>query len=140
MGRHFFVFSYSTFHPKHLTLNIQHLTLFKRTPFAFQNESFYHAKGVLLLFKTSPFASQNEPFCKPKRVLLNRKRITIQNVMFFAAETTGLSSFRILNCRRLTARYPAVLYRHFNAHIVVEVVANGCTDAVAEVADIVRRI
>ena len=63
-GRHFFfVFSHSTFHPKHLTLNIQHLTLKKRTPFAFQNESFYHAKGVLLLFKTSPFASQKDSFC-----------------------------------------------------------------------------
>ena len=42
--------------------------------------------------------------------------------------------------RCLSARYPTVLYRHFNAHIVVEVVANGCTDAVAEVADVVRRI
>ena len=59
----FFVFFHSTFHPQHLTLNIQHLTLFKRTPFAFQNESFYHAKGVLLLFKTSPFASQKDSFC-----------------------------------------------------------------------------
>ena len=63
MGRHFFVFFHSTFHPKHLTLNIQHLSLLKRTPFAFQNESFYHAKGVLLLFKTSPFASQKDSFC-----------------------------------------------------------------------------
>ena len=59
----FFVFSHSTFHPQPLTLNIQHLSLFKRTPFAFQNESFYHAKGVLLLFKTSPFASQKDSFC-----------------------------------------------------------------------------
>ena len=59
----FFVFFHSTFHPKHLTLNIQHLSLFNRTPFAFQNESFYHAKGVLLLFKTSPFASQKDSFC-----------------------------------------------------------------------------
>ena len=107
---------------------------------SFLDEKHIFSKGVLLPFKTSPFTLQKESFCKPKRVLLNSKRITIKNVMFFAAETTGLSSFRILNCRRLTARYPAVLYRHFNAHIVVEVVANGCTDAVAEVADVVRRI
>ena len=40
--------------------------------------------------------------------------------------------------RCLTARYPAVLYRHFNAHIVVEVVEIGWTDAVADVADVVR--
>ena len=50
MGRHFFVFSYSTFHPKHLTLNIQHLSLLKRTPFAFQNESFCKPKGLLLFY------------------------------------------------------------------------------------------
>ena len=66
----FFVFFHSTFHPKHLTLNIQHLTLFKRTPFAFQNESFYHAKGVLLLFKTSPFASQKDSFCFMAKFIL----------------------------------------------------------------------
>ena len=42
--------------------------------------------------------------------------------------------------RCLSAWQPTVLYRHFNAQIVVEVVANGCTDAVAEVADVVRRI
>lgn len=42
--------------------------------------------------------------------------------------------------RCLTARYPTVLYRHFNTQIIVEVVANGCTYAVAEVADVVRRI
>ena len=59
----FFVFFHSTFHPQPLTLNIQHLSLLKRTPFAFQNESFYSAKGVLLLFKTSPFASQKDSFC-----------------------------------------------------------------------------
>ena len=59
----FFAFSHSTFHPKHLTLNPQHSTLFKRTPFAFQNESFYPSKGVLLHSKTSPFESQKDSFC-----------------------------------------------------------------------------
>ena len=114
---------------------------------SFLDEKHIFSKGVLLPFKTSPFTLQNEPFYPSKGVLLQAKtspfeqqKDTIQNVMFFAAETTGLSSFRILNCRRLTARYPAVLYRHFNTQIVVEVVANGCTDAVAEVANVVRRI
>ena len=37
--------------------------VFKRSPFALQNESFYTPKGVLLPFKTSPFAHQKESFC-----------------------------------------------------------------------------
>ena len=32
----------------------------KRSPFAFQNESFYSPKGVLLHSKTNPFASQKD--------------------------------------------------------------------------------
>ena len=39
------------------------LAPFKRSPFAFQNESFCILKGVLLHFKTSPFATQKESFC-----------------------------------------------------------------------------
>ena len=42
----------------------------KRGPFAFQKESFYSSKGVLLLFKRSPFTFQKEPFCNPKGLLL----------------------------------------------------------------------
>ena len=38
--------------------------LFKRSPFAFQNESFYSPKGVLLQSKTNPFTRQKESFCK----------------------------------------------------------------------------
>ena len=76
MGRHFFVFSYSTFHPQPVTLNIQHLTLFKRTPFAFQNESFYPSKGVLLHFKTSPFGSQKDYIWKRVLQLLDFQTIT----------------------------------------------------------------
>ena len=34
----------------------------KRSPFAFQNESFYSSKGVLLPSKTNPFATQKESF------------------------------------------------------------------------------
>ena len=40
------------------------LLLFKRSPFAFQNESFYSPKGVLLQSKTNPFTRQKESFCK----------------------------------------------------------------------------
>ena len=32
----------------------------KRSPFVFQNESFYSPKGVLLHSKTNPFASQKD--------------------------------------------------------------------------------
>ena len=46
--------------------NFPHLKtlLFKRSPFAFQNESFYSPKGVLLQSKTNPFTRQKESFCK----------------------------------------------------------------------------
>ena len=40
-------------------------SLSKRSPFAFQNESFCPLKGVLLHFKTNPFATQKESFSKP---------------------------------------------------------------------------
>ena len=43
------------------------LAPFKRSPFAFQNESFRILKGVLLHFKTSPFATQKESFCDTPR-------------------------------------------------------------------------
>ena len=42
----------------------------KRSPFAFQNESFCPLKGVLLHFKTSPFATQKESFLKPAALRL----------------------------------------------------------------------
>ena len=53
-------------HPKCRTKQIHRI--FKRSPFAFQNESFWIAKRVLLDCKTSPFEEQNESFCKAKVV------------------------------------------------------------------------
>ena len=56
---------------QHLTLNIQHfpsniqhltLNISKRSPFAFQNESFCTPKRVLLPTKRSPFAVQKDSF------------------------------------------------------------------------------
>ena len=40
--------------PFHFSLKIHRI--FKRSPFAFQNESFWTAKRILLDCKTSPFA------------------------------------------------------------------------------------
>ena len=50
----------------HFSLKIHRI--FKRSPFAFQNESFWIAKRILLDCKTSPFEEQNESFCKAKVV------------------------------------------------------------------------
>ena len=47
---------------QHLTLNIQHLTFSKRSPFAFQNDPFCTPKRVLLPTKRSPFAVQKDSF------------------------------------------------------------------------------
>ena len=43
---------------------------------AFQKESFWHSKRVLLECKTSPFTIQKEPFCIANVVLLQNKKIT----------------------------------------------------------------
>ena len=59
------IFHFSLF-PFHFSLKIHRI--FKRSPFAFQNESFWIAKRILLDCKTSPFEEQNESFCKAKVV------------------------------------------------------------------------
>ena len=43
---------------------------YKRGHFAFQNESFYSSKGVLLPSKRSPFTHQKESFYSSKGVIL----------------------------------------------------------------------
>ena len=43
---------------------------------AFQKESFWHSKRVLLECKRSPFSIQKEPFCIANVVLLQNKKIT----------------------------------------------------------------
>ena len=42
----------------------------KRGPFAFQKESFYSSKGVLLPSKRNPFATQKDSFCFSAEFLL----------------------------------------------------------------------
>ena len=54
----------------------KYLTLKKRTPFAFQNESFCLPKRVLLPSKTNPFTTQKDPFQRAKGVLLKLCLIT----------------------------------------------------------------
>ena len=46
------------------------LMFYKRGHFAFQNESFYSSKGVLLPSKRSPFTHQKESFYSSKGVIL----------------------------------------------------------------------
>ena len=42
----------------------------KRGPFAFQKDSFYSSKGVLLPSKRNPFATQKDSFCFSAEFLL----------------------------------------------------------------------
>lgn len=69
----------------------KHLTLKKRTPFAFQNESFCILKGVLLHFKTSPFATQKESFCKTPRFSSRYASIFFAIRLDFLCPNTSIS-------------------------------------------------
>ena len=53
--------------PFHFSLKIHRI--FKRSPFAFQNESFWIAKRVLLKSKTNPFGELKLSFCSAEVAL-----------------------------------------------------------------------
>ena len=99
-------FSLFTFH---FSLKIHRI--FKRSPFALQNESFWIAKRILLDCKTSPFEEQNESFCKAKVVPWLSKRQLILNKIDFQRVTNQ----RIPPCAKFR---PASIRRKINSKMV----------------------